>query len=76
LSDEVSRFRGRAGRDFVAARAGLSPFSDEERVHQRAQRRKRGACVVERRFKRYGQWAGLAFWLYLTRGWVEDGLPG
>jgi hypothetical protein len=19
------------------------------------------------------QWAGLAFWLYLTRGWVEDG---
>jgi hypothetical protein len=26
-------------------------------------------------FKRYGDWAGLAFWLYLTRGWVEDGLP-
>jgi len=47
----------------------------KERVHQRAQRRKRGACVVERRFKRYDQLAGLAFWLYLTRGWVEDGLP-
>jgi hypothetical protein len=29
----------------------------------------------ERRFKRYGEWAGLAFWLYLTRGWVEEGLP-
>ena len=32
-------------------------------------------ATVERRFKRYGEWAGLAFWLYLTRGWVEDGLP-
>ena len=30
---------------------------------------------IERRFKRYGDWAGLAFWLYLTRGWVEEGLP-
>jgi 3-methyladenine DNA glycosylase/8-oxoguanine DNA glycosylase len=32
-------------------------------------------ATIERRFKRYGQWAGLAFWLYLTRNWVEDGLP-
>jgi len=32
-------------------------------------------ATIERRFKRYGDWAGLAFWLYLTRGWVEDGLP-
>ena len=31
--------------------------------------------TIERRFKRYGDYAGLAFWLYLTRGWVEDGLP-
>ena len=31
--------------------------------------------TIERRFKRYGEWAGLAFWLYLTRDWVEDGLP-
>jgi 3-methyladenine DNA glycosylase/8-oxoguanine DNA glycosylase len=31
--------------------------------------------TIERRFKRYGNWAGLAFWLYLTRNWVEDGLP-
>jgi 3-methyladenine DNA glycosylase/8-oxoguanine DNA glycosylase len=31
--------------------------------------------TLERRFKRYGPWAGLAFWLYLTRSWVEDGLP-
>jgi 3-methyladenine DNA glycosylase/8-oxoguanine DNA glycosylase len=32
-------------------------------------------ATIERRFKRYGKWAGLAFWLYLTRTWVEDGLP-
>jgi 3-methyladenine DNA glycosylase/8-oxoguanine DNA glycosylase len=32
-------------------------------------------ATIERRFKRYGDWAGLAFWLYLTRGWVEEGLP-
>jgi 3-methyladenine DNA glycosylase/8-oxoguanine DNA glycosylase len=32
-------------------------------------------ATIERRFKRYGDWAGLAFWLYLTRDWVEDGLP-
>jgi 3-methyladenine DNA glycosylase/8-oxoguanine DNA glycosylase len=27
---------------------------------------------IERRFKRYGPYAGLAFWLFLTRGWVKD----
>jgi 3-methyladenine DNA glycosylase/8-oxoguanine DNA glycosylase len=27
---------------------------------------------IERRFKPYGPYAGLAFWLHLTRGWVED----
>jgi 3-methyladenine DNA glycosylase/8-oxoguanine DNA glycosylase len=32
-------------------------------------------ATIERRFRRYGDWAGLAFWLYLTRDWVEDGLP-
>jgi 3-methyladenine DNA glycosylase/8-oxoguanine DNA glycosylase len=32
-------------------------------------------ATIERRFKRYGEWAGLAFWLYLTQGWVDDGLP-
>jgi 3-methyladenine DNA glycosylase/8-oxoguanine DNA glycosylase len=31
--------------------------------------------TIERRFKRYGKYAGLAFWLYLTRSWVDDGLP-
>jgi len=32
-------------------------------------------ATIERRFKRYGEWAGLAFWLYLTRSWVDEGLP-
>jgi N-glycosylase/DNA lyase len=32
-------------------------------------------ATIERRFRRYGEWAGLAFWLYLTRDWVEEGIP-
>jgi N-glycosylase/DNA lyase len=28
--------------------------------------------TIERRFRRYGPYAGLAFWLYLTRDWIED----
>lgn len=27
---------------------------------------------IERRFRRYGPHAGLAFWCYLTRDWVDD----
>jgi 3-methyladenine DNA glycosylase/8-oxoguanine DNA glycosylase len=27
--------------------------------------------TIERRFRRYGDFAGLAFWLVLTRDWVE-----
>jgi len=34
--------------------------------------RKAKDATIERRFRRYGDWAGLAFWLYLTRGWVEE----
>jgi N-glycosylase/DNA lyase len=29
-------------------------------------------ATIERRFRRYGPYAGLAFWLYLTRDWVAD----
>jgi len=29
--------------------------------------------TIERRFRRYKNFAGLAFWLYLTRDWVPDG---
>lgn len=28
--------------------------------------------VIRRRFARYGQYAGLAFWMILTRDWVDD----
>jgi 3-methyladenine DNA glycosylase/8-oxoguanine DNA glycosylase len=28
--------------------------------------------TIARRFRRYGPYAGLAFWLYLTRDWVDD----
>jgi N-glycosylase/DNA lyase len=28
--------------------------------------------TIERRFRRYGPYAGLAFWLILTRDWVSD----
>jgi 3-methyladenine DNA glycosylase/8-oxoguanine DNA glycosylase len=34
--------------------------------------RKASDRQIERRFKRYGPYAGLAFWLVLTRDWVED----
>jgi 3-methyladenine DNA glycosylase/8-oxoguanine DNA glycosylase len=30
--------------------------------------------TIARRWRRYGDYAGLAFWLYLTRGWVEEEL--
>ena len=32
--------------------------------------RKASDRTIERRFRRYGDYAGLAFWLYLTRDWV------
>ena len=28
--------------------------------------------VIEARFARYGPYAGLAFWLFITRDWVAD----
>jgi 3-methyladenine DNA glycosylase/8-oxoguanine DNA glycosylase len=34
--------------------------------------RKAKDSTIERRFRRYGPYAGLAFWLLLTRDWVED----
>ncbi len=30
---------------------------------------------IERRFRPYGEYAGLAFWLYVTRDWVADETP-
>jgi 3-methyladenine DNA glycosylase/8-oxoguanine DNA glycosylase len=34
--------------------------------------RKAKDSTIERRFRPYREWAGLAFWLYLTRDWVEE----
>ena len=34
--------------------------------------RKASDRTIARRFRRHGRWAGLAFWLYLTRGWVPE----
>ena len=34
--------------------------------------RKAADRTIERRFRHYREYAGLAFWLYLTRDWVED----
>jgi 3-methyladenine DNA glycosylase/8-oxoguanine DNA glycosylase len=34
--------------------------------------RKAKDSTIERRFRRYGPYAGLAFWLVLTRDWVDD----
>jgi N-glycosylase/DNA lyase len=34
--------------------------------------RKASDKTIDRRFRRYGDHAGLAFWLYLTRDWVDE----
>jgi N-glycosylase/DNA lyase len=34
--------------------------------------RKASDKTIERRFRRYKQFAGLAFWLYVTRDWVAE----
>ncbi len=41
-------------------------------TYARLNGRKPGDRTIERRFRRYRDYAGLAFWLYLTRGWVTD----
>lgn len=40
--------------------------------YARVNGRKASDATVERRFRRYGRYSGLAFWLYLTRDWVPD----
>ena len=41
-------------------------------TYARLNGRKAKDSTIERRFRRYGQYSGLAFWLYLTRDWVSD----
>lgn len=38
-------------------------------------RRRAADSTIRRAFARYGKYAGLAFWLFLTREWVEDEAP-
>jgi 3-methyladenine DNA glycosylase/8-oxoguanine DNA glycosylase len=40
-------------------------------TYARLNGRKASDRTIERRFRRYGEYAGLAFWLYLTRSWVD-----
>ena len=37
-----------------------------------AGKRKVSDAAIERRFRRYGRFAGLAFWLFVTRDWIEE----
>jgi N-glycosylase/DNA lyase len=39
---------------------------------KKAGRRSATDAAIERRFRRYGAYAGLAFWLFLTRDWVPE----
>jgi N-glycosylase/DNA lyase len=41
-------------------------------TYARLNGRKAADRTIERRFRRYRDYAGLAFWLYLTRDWVGD----
>jgi 3-methyladenine DNA glycosylase/8-oxoguanine DNA glycosylase len=43
--------------------------------YARVRGRKASDKTIERRFRRYGRYAGLAFWLYLTRDWVAEQDP-
>jgi N-glycosylase/DNA lyase len=40
--------------------------------YARLRGRKASDKTIERRFRRYRDYAGLAFWLYLTRDWVNE----
>lgn len=44
-------------------------------TYARVAGRKAADATILRRFRRYREYAGLAFWLYLTRGWVADERP-
>jgi 3-methyladenine DNA glycosylase/8-oxoguanine DNA glycosylase len=41
-------------------------------TYARLHGRKAKDATIERRFRPYREWAGLAYWLYLTRGWVKE----
>ena len=68
----------RGGAHHDAARALLAALFDSwtrpTYVEVTGARKRVADRTIERRFRRYGRYAGLAFWLVLTRSWVaEDG---
>jgi N-glycosylase/DNA lyase len=44
-------------------------------TYARISGRKAADRTIQRRFRRYGPYAGLAFWLYVTQDWEDDGPP-
>jgi len=52
------------------SRLVLDSWTRPKYAHVRG--RKATDAQIERRFRRYGRYAGLAFWLYLTRDWVAE----
>jgi 3-methyladenine DNA glycosylase/8-oxoguanine DNA glycosylase len=44
--------------------------------YARLRGRKATDVTIEQRFRRYGPYAGLAFWLYLTKDWVPEDASG
>ena len=45
---------------------------DAADLREEVARRKLNDAAIVRRFRRYGPYAGLAFWLFLTRDWVDE----
>lgn len=50
----------------------LDSWTRPKYARLRAARRPVSDTTIVRRFRRYGSYAGLAFWCYLTRDWVAD----
>ena len=68
--------RGGAHHDDARPALPADPgFVDQAEVHAagRPEEGRSPIVQIERRFRRYGEFAGLAFWLFVTRDWVEDG---
>lgn len=50
----------------------LDSWTRPKYARLRGSRRPVSDATISRRFRRYGPYAGLAFWCYLTRDWVTD----
>ncbi|HET6770283.1 MAG TPA: Fe-S cluster assembly protein HesB [Actinomycetota bacterium] len=50
----------------------LDSWTRPKYARLRASRRQVSDASIVRRFRRYGEYSGLAFWCYLTRDWVND----